>query len=97
MPRKSHGWRSLGFGFKKSDMTEQLHFHISLKGFPDGAVVKNPPANAGDARDEGSIPGAGRSPGEGKSNPLQYSCLENSIDRETWWATVHDFAKSQSN
>ena len=78
-------------------MTEQLHFHISLKGFPGGAVVKNPTANAGDARDEGSIPGSGRSPGEGKSNPLQYSCLENSIDRETWWAKVHDIAKSQSN
>jgi len=78
-------------------MTEQLHFHISLKGFPGGAVVKNPTANAGDARDEGSIPGSGRSPGEGKSNPLQYSCLENSIDRETWWAKVHDIATSQSN
>ena len=57
-------------------------------------LVKNPPANAGDARDLSSIPGSGRSPGEGNSNPLQYSCLENSIDRGAWWATVHGVAKS---
>ena len=44
-------------GLEKSDTTERLHFHTSLKGFPGDAVVKNPPANAGDARDEGSIPG----------------------------------------
>ena len=44
-------------------------------------MVKNPPANAGDARDVGSIPGSGRSPGEGNGSPLQYSCLENSMDR----------------
>ena len=47
------------------------------------------PANAGDMRDVGSIPGWGRSLGEGNSNPLQYSCLKNSMDREVWWATVH--------
>ena len=47
-----------------------------------GTVVKNPPANAGDTRDSGLIPGLGRSPGEGKGNPLQYSCLGNSMDRE---------------
>ena len=46
-------------------------------GFPDSAVVKNPPTNAGDIRDAGLIPGSGRSPGEGNGNPLQYSCLEN--------------------
>ena len=50
-------------------------------GFPDGAVVKNPPANAGDARNVGLIPGSGRSPAGGTGNPLQYSCLENSMDR----------------
>ena len=50
-------------------------------GFPGGAVVKNLPASAGDARDMGSIPGSGNSPGVGKGNPLQYSCLENSMDR----------------
>ena len=58
------------------------------RGFPGGSVVKNPPANLGDTGDVGSIPGSGRFPGEGNSNPLQYSCLENPMDRETWWATV---------
>ena len=53
-------------------------------GFPYGSVVKNPPANAGDAGDMGSIPGLGRSPGEGNGNPLQYSCRENPMDREAW-------------
>ena len=54
--------------------------------FPGGSVVKNPPANAGDA---GLIPGWGRSPGEGNGNSLQYSCLENPINKGGWWATVH--------
>ena len=58
-------------------------------GFPGGAVVKNPPAHAGDARDSGSIPASGRSPGGGNENPVQYSCLENSMDRGAWLATVH--------
>ena len=52
-------------------------------------VVKNPPANAGDLRDSGLIPGLGRSPGGGNGNPLQYSFLENPMDREAWWAAVH--------
>ena len=59
-----------------------------------GAVVKNLPANAGDTRDTGSIPGSGRSPGEGNGNPLQYSCLENPMDRGPWWAIVHGIAES---
>ena len=59
-------------------------------------VVKNLLANAGDIRDTGSIPGLGRSPGEGSSNPLQYSCLENPMGRGAWWATVHGVAKSQT-
>ena len=50
-------------------------------------VVKNSSANAGDVKDLGSIPGSGRSPGGGNSNPLQYSCLENPLDREAWQAT----------
>ena len=58
-------------------------------------VVKNLPANAGDMRDAGSVPELGRSPGGGNSNPLQYSCLENSMDRGAWCATVHRVAKSQ--
>ena len=53
-------------------------------GFPGGSVVKNLPANVGDP---GVIPGLARSPGKGNGNPLQYSCLENSMDRRAWWAT----------
>ena len=59
-------------------------------------VVKNLPANAGDVRDEGSIPGLGRSPGEGHGNPVQYSCLENHMDRGTWQGMVHRVAKSRT-
>ena len=51
-------------------------------------VVKNPPANAGGIRDSGSIPESERSPGGGQGNPLQYSCLENPMDRGAWWAEV---------
>ena len=58
-------------------------------------MVKNPPANAGDTEHAGSIPGLGRSPGGGHSNPLQYSCLENPMDRRAWRATVNEVAKSQ--
>ena len=59
-------------------------------------VVKNPPANAEDIRDRGSISGSGRSPGEGNGNSLQYSSLENPMDRGAWWATVHGVSKSQT-
>ena len=58
-------------------------------------MVKNLPANAGDSGDVGLIPGLGRSPGVGNDNSLQYSCLENPIDRGDWWATVYGVAKSQ--
>ena len=64
--------------------------------FPGGTVVKNPSANAGDSRNMGLIPGSGRSPGVGNGNPLQYSCLENSMDRGSWRATVHGVTKSQT-
>ena len=64
--------------------------------FPRALVVKNPPANAGDAGDKGLIPGWGRPPGGGHGNPLQYSCLENSMDRGAWRATVHRITKSQT-
>ena len=60
-------------------------------GFLGSSVIKNPPANAGDV---GLIPGSGRSPGEGHGNPIQYSCLENPMDRGAWWATVHRVSKS---
>ena len=59
-------------------------------------MVNNPPANAGDIRDLGSIPGSGKSPGGGPGNPLQYSCLENLMDRGAWQATVHRVAQSQT-
>ena len=65
-------------------------YRYRLLGLPWGSVVKNPPANAGDAD---SIPGSGRSPEEGNGNPCQYSCLGNLMDRGTWWATVHGIAK----
>ena len=63
---------------------------------PGGSVVKNLPANAGDAGDPGSIPGLGRSPGGGNGNLLWYSCLENTMDRGAWQATVHGVPKSQT-
>ena len=63
-------------------------------GFPGGSAVKNPPASIGDV---GSIPGWGRSPGEGNGNAFQYSYLENSMDRDTWWSTVHEVTKSQTD
>ena len=59
-------------------------------------MVRNLPADAGDTRDAGSIPGLGKSPGEGNGNPPQYSCLENPMDRGAWWATVHQVTKNQT-
>ena len=59
-------------------------------------VVRNLPANAGDIRYVDSVPGSGRSPGGGNGNPLQYSCLENPMDRGAWWSTVHGVAKGQT-
>ena len=63
-------------------------------GFQVALAVKNPPANVGDIRDLSLIPGSGRSPRRGHSNPLQYSCLENPMDRGSWQATVHGVEKS---
>ena len=65
----------------------QYHSQVAL-------VVNNLPADAGDLKDVGSVPGSGRSPGEGNGYPLQYSCLENPMDRGAWWARVHGVAKS---
>ena len=75
------------FVFKKD-----LIGYLILLGFPVGSEVKASASNVGDL---GLIPGSGGSPGEGNGNPLQYSCLENSIDKEAWQATVHGVANSQ--
>ena len=75
---------------KESDTTERLNNNKVV------LVAKNPPANAGNIRDAGSIPGSGRPSGGGHGNPLQYSCLENPTDRKAWQATVHRVAKSQT-
>ena len=64
-----------------------------MNGFPGGSDGKESVSNAGDLS---SVPGLGRSPGEGNGNPLQYSCLENSMDRGAWWVTVHRITKSQT-
>ena len=74
---------------------EKNHLMI-LWGCQVARVVKNPPVNAGDIRDVGSIPGSGRSPGGGHGSPLQYSCLENPMDGGTWRATVHGVAKNRT-
>ena len=63
------------------------------EGFPDGSVGKESACNSGDT---GWIPELGRSPGEGSGNPLQYSCLENPMDRGAWWVTAQRVAKSQT-
>ena len=70
--------------------------HTSTWGFPGGKVVKNSPANAGDTRDMGLIPGSGRFAGGRNGNPVQCSCLGNSIDRGTWRATAHGVAKRRT-
>ena len=65
--------------------------------FSGGTTGKEPACQCRRHRDVGLIPGLGRSPGRGNGSPLQYSCLENPMDREAWWATVHRLAKSQHN
>ena len=86
---KIYGIRLPGSNDNLIKMTGNL-----LRSFLGGSVVKNLPANAGDARDTDSIPGLGRSPGIGNGNPLWYSCLENPRDRGAWWAIVHGLAQS---
>ena len=74
----------------RHDLMTEVQQQSFIKGFPGGSVVKNPPANAGDM---GSIPGLGRSPGEGNSSPLHYPCLENLMSRGPWQATVLEVIK----
>ena len=73
-----------------------LFLCILIQGFPGGSAVKNPPADAGDIKDLGSILDWGRSPGGGHGNPLQNSCLKNPMDGRDWPATVHGVAKGQA-
>ena len=82
----------------KFNLNKNLAFVIKsfFKGFPSGSMGRKFACNAGDIGDEGLIPGSGRYPGEGHGNPCQYSCLEKSMDRGAWWATVHRVAKSQN-
>ena len=82
------------WGHKESDRTEQLN--LTELAFQVALVVKNPPANAGDLRDAGLIPGQEDPLEEGMANPLQYSCLENPMDRGAWWATIHGVTKSRT-
>ena len=78
---------------KKSGTLLTSLMSVSLARVSQVVLVKNLPANAGDIRDVGSIPGSGRSPGEGNGNPLQYSCQENPMDRGAWRAAVHGVTK----
>ena len=91
-------------GFFDENIPSQLifakHCLLNIFGFVSASqvvpMVKNPPANAGDAGDMGSIPGSERSPGVGNGNPLYYCCLENFMDRGAWQATMHGAAKCQT-
>ena len=92
-------WQATVRGVAKSQIRlkqHSLHAEKAHSASQVALVIKNLSANAGDIRDLGSIPGLGRSPGEGQHNPLQYPCLENPRDRGAWWATVHGIAKSQT-
>ena len=87
------------WGHTERDMTEATERQqrpSSWLGFQVALAVKNLPVYTGDIRDENSIPASGRSPGGGHGNPLQCSCLENSMDRRAWRATVHRVTKSQT-
>ena len=80
---------------KLLDRTYFLKLYGNVWGFPDNSVSKESACNVGEAGDVGLIPGSGRSPGGGHGNPLQYSCLENPMDRGSWQATVHGVTNSQ--
>ena len=73
-----------------------MHKYEFKRAFQVALVVKNVPANVGDIRDTSSIPGLGRCPGGEHGNPVQYSYLENPMDRGAWWATVHGVTQSQT-
>ena len=86
LPSFLHDWAPTHCDFPQLCSCINMWLYQWIAGFPGGSVVRNLPANA---EDEGLIPGPGRTPGEGNSNPLQYSCLESPMDRGAWWATVY--------
>ena len=101
LPGEFHGQRSKAgyspWGCKEPDTTEHTYTcYIIYLLLCHTACVKNPPANAGEVRDMGSVPGCRKSPGGGHGNPLQYSWLENPMDKEAWGATAHGAAKSRT-
>ena len=93
-------WRKLDEGYQRSLCTISIiiskYVIYHNQGFPGDSVVKNLPADAGDSGDVGSISGSGRSSGDGNDNPLQYSRLENPMDRGAWWAAVHRVTESRT-
>ena len=95
-------WVAYPFSRRSSQPRNRTRVYCITSGFftlwaiREAQVVKKPPANAGDLRDVGLIPGSGRSPWEGNDNPLQYPCLENPMDRGAWQASAHSVAKSQT-
>ena len=99
-----YNWMEYVFTLKSGDLKKNsvlalltfLIYCFLNSGFPGGAAVKNLPANAGAARDKCLTPESGRSPGVGNGNPLQYSCLENLMDRGAWWAPVNGVTKSRT-
>ena len=94
MVRDREAWCFSPWGYKESTQLVNWTTRKLITASQVMLVVKNPPANAGDIRDAGSVSGLGRSPEGGHGNPLQYSCLENPLDKWTWQAIVHRVAKS---
>ena len=92
---ESGGARAAFIPLKAEDLDTWV-IQIMTGDFPGSPVVKNLPAKAGDTGDVDSVPGSGRSLGGGNGNPLQYSCMEYSMDRGAWWVAVHVAAKSQT-
>ena len=90
-----HCFRDLGH-IREPCLRKTINSKYNKWGFPGGTVVKDLSASAGDAGDTSLIPGSRSSPGEEDGNPLQYSCLENCMDRGAWWATVYEVTKSRT-
>ena len=88
---------SLAIPYGKCQQSIFKRAYMINGGFPGGSVGKESACNAGDAGDKGSIPGLGRSSGRGHGNPLQYSCLENAMNRGAWWATVPRVLRAGEN